>query len=129
MPALPEDIRAEAGLRVELVGAIARAVLQQLAQEPAVVAEDVQRDFLRLESCERLDAWRGYNGPQLAIAFHLKRLPYDEDEVGDAIVRPQHRGEDGVEFRAAHGRKWRVKVKVECRSEVRCLAESRELEW
>src|SRR4051812_30462714 len=80
--ALLENIDAKARPISELVAAIAGAALEQVAQEMALVADDVQGDLLGVERGELFD--RRMNGGFLkyAVAFYLQWAADGKHQVG-----------------------------------------------
>ena len=107
---LTEDVHAEARLRTELVTAIARAGFQQVVDEAAIVAEEVERDVLGLVRRQRVNGRIDGNGFQLSERLHLKRTANGEIQIGNAIVALEHGPEDGVEFNGTHGEKEKTRM-------------------
>ena len=86
----------------ELVAAIARSVFEQMPDESAVVAEDVEGDVLGLVGGQRVDGRIDRDGFQLSEGLDLERPADGEIQIGNAVVTLEHGSEDGVEFYAAH---------------------------
>ena len=101
---LAEDVHTEARLRAELVTAVARAGFEQVIDEAAVVAEEVERDVFGLVGRQRVDGRIDRDGLELAERLDLKRAADGEIQIGNAIVTLEHGSEDGVEFYGTHGK-------------------------
>ena len=99
---LAKDVHAETRLRAELVAAVATAGFEQMLDEAAVVAHDVEGDVLGLVGRERVDGRIDRDGFELTEGLHLKRAAHGEIQVGNAVVTLEHGSEDGVEFYGAH---------------------------
>ena len=80
----------------ELIAAVARAVFEEVPDEPPVVAEDVERDVFGLVGGQRVDGRIDRDGFQLSESFDLKRSAHGEIQVGNTIVALEHGSEDGV---------------------------------
>ena len=103
--ALLENIDAKARAVGELIAAIAGAALEQVAEQMALGADDVQGDLLRLERREMLDLRVDHGFLEHAVAFHLERPPDGKHQVGDPRVGIEHRAQDCIEFGISHGKK------------------------
>ena len=78
---LPEDVHPKARLAAQLVAAIAGTALEQVLDEPPVVAEDVERDVLGLVGGQRVDGRIDRDGLELAEGFDLERPAHGEIQV------------------------------------------------
>ena len=68
----------------------------------ALVADDIKRDLLGLIARQRFH--RGLNPRffKFAESLDLEWSIDGEEQIGDARMRVEHRGEDGVEFGRSH---------------------------
>src|SRR5262249_16342104 len=101
--ALREDVDAEPRLVAQRIRTVARARLQQIFGETAIIVDDGHGNRLGLEWREPFDS-RLYSGRyQFSRCFNLRRLVYGEVKIRHVPVRIQHRSKDVIQFGFFHG--------------------------
>ena len=101
---LAEDVHAEPRLVAELIAAIARPVFEQVPDQPAAVAQDVEGDVFGLVGRQGVNGRIDRDRFELSERFHLERPADGKIQIGNAVVALEHGSEDGVEFYGAHKR-------------------------
>lgn len=91
MALLPKDVHAETRLVIEGIATIAGSAGEIIMHQTPIALHESERNLLRLKWREPLDRWIDNDGLKLAEIFHLERMTNRNVEIGDAIIRLQHR--------------------------------------